>query len=64
MTVIFFKIVLTERTRIDQYFFLSTPYAFSRPYHLTRSALIRDFFYMVFQQDCARGGTSHMIIAK
>ena len=42
MIVVFLNL-LTERTRIDQHAFLAGSYAFFRPYHLTRTALIRDF---------------------
>ena len=45
------------RARLSQ-----QPYAFFRPYHLARTALIRNFFHMAFQRNCARERTGHMII--
>ena len=48
-------VFLTKRTRIDQNAFLAGPYAFSRPYHLTRKPFIRDFFHTVFQTKLRAG---------
>ena len=43
-TVVFFNFFLTKQTRIDQYAFLTGSHVFSRPYHLTHTALKWDFF--------------------
>ena len=45
------------RARLSQ-----QPYAFFRPYHLARTALIRNFFHMAFQRNCARERTGYMLI--
>ena len=39
-----FWILLTERTRVDQYSFLAELYSFFWPYHLKRTAFTRAFF--------------------
>ena len=56
-----FEFSLTERKLIhgsiclvSHALFLEGPYAFFRPYHLTLTALIRNFFHRVFQRNCAR----------
>ena len=64
-----FEFSLTERKLIhgsiclvSRALFLEKPYACFRPYHLTVTALIRNFFHRVFQRNCARErGTCHMI---
>ena len=56
-----FEFSLTERKLIhgsiclvSHALFLEGPYAFFRPYHLTLTALIRNFFQRVFPRNCAR----------
>ena len=56
-----FEFSLTERKLIhgsiclvSHALFLERPYAFFRPYHLTLTTLIRNFFHRVFQRNCAR----------
>ena len=64
-----FEFSLTERKLIhgsiclvSHALFLEKPYACFRPYHLTVTALIRNFFHRVIQRNCARErGTCHMI---
>ena len=64
-----FQFSLTERKLIhgsiclvSRALFLEKPYACFRPYHLTVTALIRNFFHRAFQRNCARErGTCHMI---
>ena len=48
-------------TRIDQYALLAGSYVFFRHYHLTHTALIRDFFHTVCRKKWARGRTGYMI---
>ena len=61
-----FEFSLTERKLIhgsiclvSHALFLEGPYAFFRPYHLTLTALIRNFFQRVFPRNCARDLFSH-----
>ena len=56
----FFLIFPTKQTRIDPCAFLTRPHAFSRPYHI-RPSWGTFFFHMVFQRNCARGCTCHII---
>ena len=56
-----FEFSLTERKLIhgsiclvSHALFLAGSYAFFRPYHLTLTALIWNFFHRVFQRNCAR----------
>ena len=56
-----FQFSLTERKLIhgsiclvSRALFLEGPYAFFRPYYLTLTALIWNFFHRVFQRNCAR----------
>ena len=52
----------TKQTRIDPYAFLTGPHAFSRPYHLTHTALVEDFFFIWFSNEIARGAVPVIVI--
>ena len=58
----FFLIFPTKQTRIDPCAFLTRPHAFSRPHHLTHTALMGNFFFIWFSNEIARGAVPVIVI--
>ena len=59
---VFFLIFPTKQTRIDPCAFLTRPHAFSRPHHLTHTALMGNFFFIWFSNEIARGAVPVIVI--